>query len=445
MNKPSETTSFQDEEVDFDKQHIWHPYTSMINPDPVYAVASAQGVYLQLEDGRKLIDGMSSWWTAIHGYNHPVLNQAVIDQTQKMAHVMFGGLTHEPAITLAKKLIDITSDNLQYVFFSDSGSVSVEVAIKMALQYWVAQEQAEKCKLLTVNKGYHGDTFAAMAVCDPVSGMHGMFSHALPKHLFADAPECDNIDGVITTNIDSFQTLISQHHKVLAAVILEPIVQNAGGMRFYCPEYLQQVRSLCDEFDVLLILDEIATGFGRTGALFGYQHANIQADILTLGKALTGGYLTLAATLTSEKIAKGISADNKGVLMHGPTFMANPLACSVANASIDLLLSSDWKHMVKTIENQLREELSACKALPVVADVRVMGAIGIVELKEAVNMPAIQAQFVELGVWIRPFNKLVYLMPPYIIKADELSVLTRAIYQVLSTTTHQDQNSHKDS
>ena len=430
------TTTQPMDEIEFDKQHIWHPYTSVINPDPVYEVVSAKGVHLQLADGRELIDGMSSWWTAIHGYNHPVLNQAIADQTQKMAHIMFGGLTHQPAIKLAKKLIDITCDNLQYVFFSDSGSVSVEVAIKMSLQYWVAQNQPEKNKLLTVNKGYHGDTFGAMAVCDPVSGMHGMFNHALPKHLFADAPECNTHNGNNSTNINSFHSLISQHHHELAAVILEPIVQNAGGMRFYCAEYLQQVRVLCDQFDVLLILDEIATGFGRTGTLFAYEHAHVQPDILTLGKALTGGYMTLAATLASKKVAKGISADGKGLLMHGPTFMANPLACSVANASIELLLSSNWKHTIATIEKQLSSELSPCKQLDVVADVRVKGAIGVVELKNAVNMPEIQAQFIKLGVWIRPFNKLVYLMPPYIINVDELSQLTSAIYQVLSRLPH---------
>ncbi|MEE9352194.1 MAG: adenosylmethionine--8-amino-7-oxononanoate transaminase [Thiotrichaceae bacterium] len=428
-NSPKQTPDWHD----FDKQHIWHPYTSIIHPDPVYPVASADGVTLHLEDGRELIDGMSSWWTAIHGYNHPALNQAVIDQTKKMAHVMFGGLTHKPAVDLAKRLIDITCDNLQYVFFSDSGSVSVEVAIKMALQYWVAQDSPQKNKLLTVNNGYHGDTFGAMAVCDPTSGMHGMFTHALSEHLFADAPECEVIDGQVKTNIESFYALISQHHEELAAVILEPIVQNAGGMRFYCAEYLQQVRELCDEYDVLLILDEIATGFGRTGTLFAYEQANIEPDILTLGKALTGGYMTLAATLTSKKVAQGISADGKGVLMHGPTFMANPLACSVANASIDTLLNSDWKQAIQQIESQLLNDLAKCKTLESVVDVRVKGAIGVVELKEPVNMPEIQARFVELGVWIRPFNKLVYLMPPYIIGASELSRLTQAIYDVLST------------
>ncbi len=430
----SNNSSFHPDWLAFDRAHVWHPYTSMIDPLTVYPVASASGVYLNLEDGRQLIDGMSSWWSAIHGYNHPVLNLAIQEQSQKMSHVMFGGLTHKPAVTLAQRLIGITSNNLQTVFFSDSGSVAVEVAIKMALQYWVAQgvkkEGAHKQKLLTVAKGYYGDTFGAMAVCDPLNGMHGMFTHALPQHLFAEAPVCQQTERGITTNIESVHDLLKYNHHDIAAVIIEPLAQNAGGMRFYCSEYLQQLRALCDEYDVLLILDEIATGFGRTGTMFAYEQANIEADILTIGKALTGGYMTLAATLTSEKVAKGISADG-GVLMHGPTFMANPLACSVANASIDLLLASDWKSNIKDIENQLLDGLSRCKDLDAVADVRVKGAIGVVELYEAVDMSVIQAAFVDLGVWIRPFNKLIYLMPPYIIEAEELTQLTDAIYQVV--------------
>lgn len=419
----------------FDRAHVWHPYTSMTDPLTVYPVASASGVYLKLEDGRQLIDGMSSWWSAIHGYNHPLLNRAIQEQSQKMSHVMFGGLTHKPAVNLAQRLIEITCDNLQVVFFSDSGSVAIEVAIKMALQYWAAQGVAkdgtQKHKLLTVAKGYHGDTFGAMAVCDPVNGMHGMFTHALSTHFFAEAPECKQTEKGITSNIDSVHDLLKSNHSEIAAVILEPIAQNAGGMRFYCSEYLQQLRALCDEYDVLLILDEIATGFGRTGTMFAYEQANIEPDIMAIGKALTGGYMTLAATLTSEKVAKGISVDGEGVLMHGPTFMANPLACSVANASIDLLLASDWKSNIKRIENQLLDELLRCKNLDAVADVRVKGAIGVVELYEAVDMSVIQAKFVELGVWIRPFNKLVYLMPPYIIEPEELTQLTDAIYQVI--------------
>lgn len=419
--------------LDFDKEHIWHPYTTAINPNPVYKVESAQGVELKLANGIKLIDGMSSWWAAIHGYNHPTLNQAITDQTTKMAHVMFGGLTHDPAISLARQLIELTCKSLQKVFFADSGSVAVEVAIKMALQYWHNTEFTSKTKLLTVANGYHGDTFGAMAVCDPVNGMHNLFNNNLTQHFFADAPNCELKNGTEVTNIQSFEKLISQHHPQLAAVIIEPIVQGAGGMRFYCADYLLKVRQLCDAYDVLLILDEIATGFGRTGSYFAYQQANIEPDILVLGKALTGGYMTLAATLTSNKVANGISQDGSGVLMHGPTFMANPLACSVANASIHLLATGEWQQQVADIEQQLKHELATCKVFPQVVDVRVKGAIGVVELKTAVDMKKIQQQFVDLGVWIRPFNKLIYLMPPYIIKPYQLSQLTQAIITVLRT------------
>ncbi len=426
--------------VDYDKNHVWHPYTSLLNPDPAYPVIAAKGVTLTLADGRKLIDGMSSWWAAIHGYNHPALNLAIEEQLKKMAHVMFGGLTHEPAVTLAQQLVDITCEPLQYVFFADSGSVGVEVAIKMALQYWGAQGRPQKHKLLTVARGYHGDTFGAMAVCDPVTGMHGLFNHTLARHYFAEAPQCHYKGEQLHTNIDSFQQLIHQHHLSLAAVILEPIVQGAGGMRFYCPEYLRQVSDLCEQYDVLLILDEIATGFGRTGTLFAYEQAQIEPDILVLGKALTGGYLSLAAVLTQEKVTNGIAADNKGVLMHGPTFMANPLACHVASASIRLLLMSPWKRQIKNIEIQLVKELYKCKALSSVAAVRVLGAIGVVELKKPVDMPVIQAHFVQQGVWVRPFGKLVYLMPPYIISTEELTQLTQAVYHVLSTMDHHENN-----
>ena len=422
-----------DQLIAYDKAHIWHPYTSMQNPIPAFPVASAQGVEITLETGEVLVDGTSSWWTALHGYNHPVLNQAVTEQLGKMAHVMFGGLTHAPAVALAKQLIDITAENLQHVFFADSGSVGVEVSIKMALQYWLAQGRSEKHRLLTVRSGYHGDTFAAMSVCDPVNGMHDMFTGVLIKHLFAEAPpHSASPDQWQDSDIDVFKTMITEHHAEIAAVILEPIVQNAGGIRFYHPEYLRQVRALCDEFDVLLILDEIATGFGRTGSLFAYEQADIEPDILVLGKALTGGYMTLSAVLTSRKVAHGIGSDGQGVLMHGPTFMGNPLACSVAVASIKLLLESDWQTRVMTIETQMREELSACLELDIVADVRTKGAIGVVELKQAVDMHWIQPRFVELGVWIRPFGKLVYIMPPFVIEPAQLSKLTQAIFTVVS-------------
>ncbi len=422
-----------EELIAYDKDHIWHPYTSMQNPVPAFPVASASGVELTLETGEVLVDGMSSWWTALHGYNHPVLNQALTDQASKMSHVMFGGLTHAPAVELAKQLIDITADNLQHVFFADSGSVGVEVSIKMALQYWIAQDRGEKNKLLTVRSGYHGDTFAAMSVCDPVNGMHDMFTGVLIQHLFADAPPSIKAgEPWQESHINSFKTLITAHHNEIAAVILEPMVQNAGGIRFYHPEYLQRVRELCDEFDVLLILDEIATGFGRSGTLFAYEQAQIEPDILVLGKALTGGYMTLAAVMTSRKVAHGIGSDGQGVLMHGPTFMANPLACSVALASIKLLLESDWQQRVLNIQQQMTDELAKCLDLEIVADVRTKGAIGVIQLNEAVDMHWIQPRLVELGVWIRPFGKLLYIMPPFVIKPEQLSKLTAAMHTVVS-------------
>lgn len=422
-----------EELIAYDKDHIWHPYTSMQNPIPAFPVASANGVELTLETGEVLIDGTSSWWTALHGYNHSVLNKALTDQASKMAHVMFGGLTHAPAVELAKQLIDITADNLQHVFFADSGSVGVEVSIKMSLQYWIAQGRGEKNKLLTVRSGYHGDTFAAMSVCDPVNGMHDMFTGVLVKHLFADAPPSITAgEPWLESNIDSFKAQITENHQEIAAVILEPMVQNAGGIRFYHPEYLRLVRQFCDEFDVLLILDEIATGFGRSGTLFAYEQADVKPDILVLGKALTGGYMTLSAVLTSRKVAHGIGSDGQGVLMHGPTFMANPLACSVALASIKLLLQSNWQTRVANIQQQMTEELAASLDYDVVADVRTKGAIGVIELKQSVDMFWIQPRLVELGVWIRPFGKLLYIMPPFVIEPDQLSKLTQAMITVVS-------------
>ncbi len=411
----------------FDQQHIWHPYTSMVNPLPTYPIVAADGVYLELADGRKLIDGMSSWWAAIHGYNHPVLNAAIQQQLTRMSHVMFGGITHPPAIELAETLINITCEPLQHVFFADSGSVSVEVAIKMAIQYWFTQGNDKKQKLLTVRNGYHGDTFGAMAVCDPVNGMHGLFKGVLPQHYFADAPQCHG-DTPDKNALNSFKNLIKQHHQEIAAVIIEPIVQGAGGMRFYCPEYLRQIRQLCDQYHVLLILDEIATGFGRTGTLFAYEQANIAPDILCIGKSLTGGYMTLAATLTTTAIANGIG---ETPLMHGPTFMANPLACTVANTSIKLLLESDWQKQILSIEHCLKEGLQTCKSLKTVKDVRVKGAIGVVEMKKAVDMATIQEQFVQRGIWLRPFGKLVYTMPPYIIKKNDIERIMEVIIDVL--------------
>lgn len=420
------------EALKFDQHHIWHPYTSLINPLPVYPVTSASGVRIKLEDGRELIDGMSSWWTAIHGYNHPVLNKAINDQLKNMAHVMFGGLTHQPAIELSKRLIELTPENLDTVFLCDSGSISVEVAIKMAIQYWFSKGITQKQKLLTIRSGYHGDSFGAMSVCDPVTGMHEIFTRVLPSHFFADAPSCRYDDPWDPSSLDSISHILNENHASIAAVILEPVVQGAGGMRFYSPQYLTEVRHLCDHFDILLIADEIATGFGRTGSLFACEKAGISPDIMCTGKAMTGGYMSLAATLASRKVSHQISSGHPGVFMHGPTFMANPLACSVAIASIDLLIQSSWKNKVLAIENQLKKELEPLSQNTQVKNVRVLGAIGVVEMKEPVHMAEIQNQLVSCGVWLRPFGRLIYTMPPYIIKPSELTQITHAINHIIS-------------
>jgi adenosylmethionine---8-amino-7-oxononanoate aminotransferase len=423
----------------FDREHVWHPYGALGSALAPLPVLSAQGVRLKLTDGRELIDGMASWWCAIHGYRHPVLDRAVTEQLGRMAHVMFGGLTHEPGVRLAERLLELTPASLQAVFFADSGSVSVEVAIKMCLQFQRARGQRSRTRLLTVRGGYHGDTFGAMAVCDPVGGMHSLFADVLAEHVFAERPPDGFAAGPDEHWAAHVRELVARHAHELAAIVVEPVVQGAGGMRFHSPACVALLRELCDEHGLLLVLDEIATGFGRTGELFACEHAGVAPDVMCVGKALTGGYMTLAATLCTRAVADAVSAGEGGGLMHGPTFMANPLACSVALASLDLLLDDaygdggGWRSRVGAIERGLRDGLEPARELRGVVDVRVLGAIGVVQLDREVDIAAATAAAVQRGVWLRPFRDLIYTMPPYVIEQDDLARVSAAIVDVART------------
>jgi adenosylmethionine-8-amino-7-oxononanoate aminotransferase len=420
-----------DDITSLDASLLWHPYGAFPASTTPLVVAEASGTRLTLADGRELVDGMSSWWAAVHGYRHPVLDAAATAQLGRMSHVMFGGLTHEPAARLAQLLVEITPDGLDKVFLADSGSVSVEVAVKMCLQYWRSRGRPERRRLLTWRGGYHGDTFAPMSVCDPDGGMHSLWTDVLARQVFAGPPPREFDPRYVA----EFERLVAEHTDELAAVIVEPVVQGAGGMRFHDPRYLSELRRICDEHGLLLVFDEIATGFGRTGELFAAEHTGTRPDIMCVGKALTGGYLTLAATLCSTDVAETISAGDAGGLMHGPTFMANPLACAVAVASIELLLSRDWRGEVEDVRRGLESGLAPARELPGVRDVRVLGAIGVIELSEPVDMRAATDAAVAAGVWLRPFRNLIYAMPPYVCTSEDVLKITTGMLAAARTST----------
>ena len=422
------------EALSFERQHIWHPYSAMSAPSPVHLVDKAEGIWLHLENGGKMIDAMSSWWCAAYGHAPETLVAALKSQADRMPHVMFGGLTHQPAITLTRKLVALLPHGLDRVFYSDSGSVAVEVAVKMAVQAQIAAGHPARTQIATARGGYHGDTWKAMSLCDPETGMHSHFGRAVSAQHFVPTPplvfDDEWLDEPKQNGLAEVEALFARHGADIAAFIIEPVVQGAGGMRFYHPAYLRGLRALCDHHGILLIFDEIATGFGRTGAAFAMDHASVRPDILCLGKALTGGIMSFAATIATADVAGRIGQGNPAALMHGPTFMANPLACAVAGAALDLWRSRDWSAEARRIGVQLRAELASAAPYPTVADVRVLGAIGVIEMKDPLPMDRVHAFCAREGVWLRPFGRLLYAMPPFITQPEDVSRITAAMLAI---------------